>query len=99
MEREMTPDEIADFQRDGACVLRGVFKDWVEVMAAGVARNMAEPGPYASENAVAEGRFFDDYCNWTRIAEYESVIRHSPAAQIAAQAMGSQTAQFFHDHL
>ena len=36
--------EIAGFQRDGACVLRGPFADWVDVMAAGVARNIAEPG-------------------------------------------------------
>ena len=91
--------DIADFQRDGACVLRGVFADWVDVMAAGVARNMAGPGPYASENAVTEGRFFDDYCNWTRIPEYERIVRESPAAAIAATAMQSRTAQFFHDHL
>ena len=37
--------DIADFQRDGACVLGGPFADWVGVMAAGVARNMAKPGP------------------------------------------------------
>ena len=95
----ITAENIADFQRDGACVLRGAFADWVDVMADGVARNMAEPGPYASENAVTEGRFFDDYCNWTRIPEYERVVRDSPAAAIAAQVMQSQTAQFFHDHL
>jgi len=95
----ITEAQIADFQRDGVCVLRGVFADWVDVMAAGVARNMAEPGPYASENAVSAGRFFDDYCNWTRIPEYERIVRDSPAATLAAQIMQSDTAQFFHDHL
>lgn len=91
--------DIEDFQRDGAIVLRGVFADWVDVMAAGIARNMAEPGPYASENAVTEGRFFDDYCNWTRIPEFERVIRESPAAELAARVMRSDTAQIFHDHV
>lgn len=95
----MTPDEVAAFQSDGAAVVRGVFADWIDVMAAGVAKNMAEPGPYASENAVSEGRFFDDYCNWSRIAAFERVVRESPAAELAATAMQSQTAQFFHDHV
>ncbi len=91
--------EIQAFQNDGAVVVRGVFADWVEVMAAGVERNMAQPGPYGSENAVSEGRFFDDYCNWQRIAEFEEVIRHSPAAELAAKSMRSTTAQIFHDHV
>ena len=95
----MTADDIEAFQRDGAVVVRGVFTGWVDTMAEGVARNMAEPGPYASENAVSEGRFFDDYCNWSRIPEFERVLRESPAAELAAQAMQSKTAQFFHDHV
>jgi len=95
----MNADQIAAFQRDGAVVLRGIFTDWVDVMAAGIARNVDEPGPYASENAVTEGRFFDDYCNWSRIPEFEQAVRKSPAAQLAAIAMQSKTAQFFHDHV
>ncbi len=95
----ITEAEIETFQRDGAVVVRGVLSDWIEVMAEGVARNMADPGPYASENAVTEGRFFDDYCNWSRIPEFEAVIRKSPAAELAARAMRSATAQIFHDHV
>jgi ectoine hydroxylase-related dioxygenase (phytanoyl-CoA dioxygenase family) len=62
---------------------------------------MENPSEYASENAVSEGqgRFFDDYCNWTRIPEFERIVRESPASEIAAAAMMSQTAQFFHDHV
>lgn len=95
----MTPEEVERYQQDGVICLRGVFAGWVDVIAAGIARNMAEPGEYASENAVTEGRFFDDYCNWTRIPEIERVVRESPAAAIAAAAMRSERAQFFHDHV
>jgi len=95
----ITETEIQSFQRHGAVVVRDVFKDWIDVMAAGVARNMAEPGPYASENSVSQGRFFDDYCNWARIPEFERIVIESPAAELAALAMRSQTAQFFHDHV
>lgn len=95
----LTDEQVADFQRDGAVLVKGAFADWVDVIAAGIDRNMAEPSEYASENAVSEGRFFDDYCNWTRIPEFERIVRESPAAEIARAAMGSGSAQFFHDHV
>ena len=62
---------------------------------------MAEPGPYAAENLKEgeSGRFFDDYCNWTRIPEFEDVIRNSPAAAVAADLMNSDAVQVFHDHV
>lgn len=91
--------QIADFQRDGVVKVEGLLTDWVDLMAAGVARNLANPGEYASENDVAEGRFFDDYCNWTRIPEFEEIIRQSPAAELAATIMQSDTAQIYHDHV
>ena len=91
--------QIADFQRDGVVKVEGLFADWVGVMTAGVARNLADPSEYASENEVAKGRFFDDYCNWQRIPEFEQAIRDSPAAELAATVMQSGTAQFYHDHV
>lgn len=95
----ITKQQIETFQRDGAVMLPGILSDWVDDIQAGIQRNMAEPGEYASENAVSEGRFFDDYVNWTRIPEFERIVRDSPVAEIAASAMQSQTAQFFHDHV
>ena len=97
----VSPAQIEVFQRDGVVLIRGLFADYVESLRAGVARNMAEPGEYASENLKPgeSGRFFDDYCNWKRIAEFETVIRQSPAAEVAADLMRSNTAQLFHDHV
>jgi ectoine hydroxylase-related dioxygenase (phytanoyl-CoA dioxygenase family) len=95
----ITDKQIKDFQRDGVLYLPAVFTGWVDEMRIGVARNMQEPGEYASENAVTEGRFFDDYCNWNRIPEFERLIRESPMAEIAAKVMQSETAQIFHDHV
>ncbi|MBZ0128469.1 MAG: phytanoyl-CoA dioxygenase family protein [Rhodobacteraceae bacterium] len=95
----ITAQQIEDFQRDGAVMVPGVLTGWMELLRDGIERNMAEPSQYASENAVTEGRFFDDYVNWTRIPEFERIIRESPVAEVAARAMRSQTAQFFHDHV
>lgn len=93
--------DIDTFQQDGAVCLRGVLTDWIDTIAAGIERNLQEPGEFASENAPAgdAGRFFDDYCNWHRIPEFERVVRESPVANLAASAMRSQSAQFFHDHV
>jgi len=101
MEDIVSERAIADYRRDGAVCLRGVFADWVDVIAAGIERNLREPGPYAAESVASgeAGSFFDDYCNWQRIAEFRQLIECSPAAEVAARIMGSQTAQFFHDHV
>lgn len=97
----ISQQQINTFQQDGVLLLKDIVTDWVDVIAAGIERNMAEPGEYASENAIpdGQGRFFDDYCNWTRIPEYQRLIRESPIAKLAAKVMRSGSAQFFHDHL
>ena len=38
-------DDVAAYARDGAVLIRGLWRDWVDVIAAGIARNMADPGP------------------------------------------------------
>lgn len=97
----VSPADIQAFQGDGVAVIRGLFKDQVEILRQGVERNMAEPGPYAAENLKPGegGRFFDDYCNWQRIPEFQDALNSSDAAEVAAALMGSQTVQLFHDHV
>ena len=101
VEEPVSAAQVAEFERDGAVLLRGLFAPWVETLRAGVARNMAEPGPYAAENLKPgeSGRFFDDYCNWTRIPEFEAVIRDPRIAAAAAALMRSRRVQMFHDHV
>ena len=98
---QITKEMIDTYQREGVVLIKGLWADWVDVIRKGVERNMAEPGPYAAENLKPGegGRFFDDYCNWERIPEFADVIRNSAAAEVAAQLMGSDTVQMFHDHV
>ncbi|TEX52339.1 MAG: phytanoyl-CoA dioxygenase, partial [Actinomycetales bacterium mxb001] len=82
--------DIQAYARDGAVVLRGIFTpEQVELVRAGVTRNLAEPGPLAAvaSDESDAGRFIEDFCNWQRIPEYEEFIRTSPAADIARQLM------------
>lgn len=89
------------YARHGAICLRGAFKPWVEILREGIERNRASPGPYFAENVTnaAQGSFWDDYCNWTRIPEFRQFLEESDMARLAAEAMGSWTAQLFHDHV
>lgn len=93
--------QVTEFERDGVALIRGLFAPWVDTLRAGVERNMAEPGPCAAENLKPgeNGRFFDDYCNWTRIPEFERVIRDPRIAAAAAALMRSRSVQMFHDHV
>jgi ectoine hydroxylase-related dioxygenase (phytanoyl-CoA dioxygenase family) len=94
--------DITAYRDDGAIVVRRAFGDWIERLRAGVERNMREPGPYATENVnpgEGKGRFFDDYCNWQRIPEFEDFVRHSPAGRIAGEVLRSRDVQMFHDHI
>ncbi len=97
----LTQAHVDAYQTDGVVLIKGLFADHVDTLRAGVERNMTDPGPYAAENLKDgdTGRFFDDYCNWTRIDEFADVIRTSPVAEVAADLMQSKRVQMFHDHV
>ena len=82
------------FEKNGAILLKDAFKEWVPKIIAGIERNLSSPSKYANENNVDSGRFFDDYCNWKVINEFQDFIFNSNAAKIAAEVMNSKTAQF-----
>jgi ectoine hydroxylase-related dioxygenase (phytanoyl-CoA dioxygenase family) len=97
----VTAKMVADYQRDGAVLIKGIWADWVEDLRKGIARNMADPSPgvMATLKPGEMGSFFDDYCNWHRIPEFEKVIRQSDVAGVAGELMGSARVQLFHDHV
>ena len=39
--------DIDAYQRDGVVLIKGLFRDYVELLREGVERNLREPGPYA----------------------------------------------------
>jgi ectoine hydroxylase-related dioxygenase (phytanoyl-CoA dioxygenase family) len=92
---------VRNFQTEGVVVLRGVFADWVETLRAGAEEVMRNPSALERTYRPQDGSapFFQDFCNWQRIAEFRSFVFESPAASIAAQLMRSRTVRFFHDHL
>ena len=98
----LSPSVIHDYQRDGAVVIRGAL-DASELaqLERGIEANLAAPGPLAAVASAADdpGRFFEDFCNWQRIPEYEHIMRHSALPSISAQLMQSRRVRLYHDHL
>jgi ectoine hydroxylase-related dioxygenase (phytanoyl-CoA dioxygenase family) len=95
-------ETIADFNRDGAVVIRGALTAAeLLLLTQGIEANLAAPGALACVASAPSdpGRFFEDFCNWQRIQEYEQLLRHSALPRIAAALMQSQTARIYHDHL
>lgn len=92
--------DIQRFRQDGVVVLRGVFAPWVETLRRGVEINMTSPGPFVRDyHDDGGGRFFGDFCNWSRIAEYRAFIFDSPAADIAGRLMSATQVRLFHEHV
>ena len=93
----VTDDIVADFQKNGVVVLRQAFGEWVEPLRAGVDALMAAPSPLERTVRPTDGSapFFQDLCNWQRIAPFREFVMQSPAARIAARLMQSKTARFF----
>ena len=90
---------VTAFRRDGAVCLRGLFRDWIDILARGIERNMAAPSEDVRIYDGGAGRFFGDYCNWQRIPEYRQFVFESPAARVARILMGSRSVRLFHEHV
>jgi ectoine hydroxylase-related dioxygenase (phytanoyl-CoA dioxygenase family) len=93
-------DRLAEaFARDGAVPIRGLLSaEQVETLRRGIERNRADPSPLAQGHG-ADRTFFEDFCNWERIGEYEQAIREAGLGPLAAELMGSDSARLFHDHV
>jgi ectoine hydroxylase-related dioxygenase (phytanoyl-CoA dioxygenase family) len=93
--------QVQSFEKDGVVLIKGVFKDWVETLRSGIDSNMQSPGPYGKNYTKegAGGQFFGDYCNWQRIGEYRDFLFNSPAAQVCAELVQSETVKIFHEHV
>ena len=98
----VTETQIEHFEQDGVICLRNVFDTaWLEVLARGVERNFDDPGPDHTvyTEAGKPGGFYDDYCNWRRIPEYQEFLSQSPAAEIAGRLTRSNSARIYHEHV
>jgi ectoine hydroxylase-related dioxygenase (phytanoyl-CoA dioxygenase family) len=98
----MTLDEIVcAYKEQGVVLLPGIFADWVPHLADGIEKHLSDPGPNACEHVPPgeDGRFFEDYLNWDRVAQYRSFVFESGVGMWGARLMQSINCQLFADHV
>ena len=92
----LSDKQIKDYQDDGVIIIKEIFKEWIEPLRKGLQKVLDNPSKHGRENVDKnQGRFFEDYCNWKRIEEFEDCIFNSAGARIVAEATNSKSSQIF----
>lgn len=102
MERILTRDEIATYERDGVICVRNILTpEWINKMTSVVDAQLAAPSRWvndANPNANRNRLFTDRYL-WRENPEIRNFVFESGIAAIAGQAMQSSVARFYFDHM
>ena len=99
---QLPESTAADYQRDGAVVLRGVLSaEQVALLSQGIEHNLAHLSPLAQVASKGDdpGKFTEDFCTWQSNPAYESILRHSALPTVARALMHSHSVRIYHDHL
>ena len=99
---ETTTAQLAtSFWEDGVVVARGVLSEsWVALVAAGIERNLRNPGPNGHRHFAGTPRaFFDDYCNYEAVPEYRMLTEWSPLAPLVAAVLDTERLWLFYDQI
>jgi len=98
----VTPELVDTFARDGAVCLRQLLTpDEVALLRAGIDANLAAPSERAKIASRPDdpGRFFEDFCNWQAIPQFQRFVTEAPVALAAQRLMDSPSVRLYHDHV
>ena len=102
MDYVVSEEEREACLRDGAVPLRQVVSDeWLDVIAAGVERDICEPGPfchgYVPDNGI--GKFHGNIRIWETDSEMARFCTEGPLVSLATQFFQSSKLNLFYDQL
>lgn len=98
----MTNEELATaYWRDGVAVARGLLDEsWMALVAAGIERNLRNPGPNGHHHFAGTPRsFLDDHCNYEAIPEYRMLTEWSPLVATVAAVLDTERLWLFYDQI
>lgn len=102
MQMNLSDAQIQAYQRDGVIrIEQAVNRSWIDRLNAVVESQLNNPSKWANDaNPDARtNRMFTDRYQWQKNEEIRAYIFESGVAGIAAQAMQSEKARFYFDHL
>lgn len=98
--RDLTSDEIADYQRDGVIVARGLVGDALfSSIEKAVSAVMENPTPIAALFSDPTSGFHMEAGLFVTDEDIRRAVYHSPLATLAQQLMGSEKIHFFYDQM
>lgn len=98
--RNLGPDEIEAYDRDGVICARGLFPEaWVERMAQAVDRVVDCPTFMGKVVSMQEEGFSGDLFLWKTDDDFRDWVFESPAAHVAGQVLRSKRVRHFYDQL
>ena len=96
-----TEAERDAFRRDGVAVLRSKFSpDWVSMLGDGIDADLANP----TENLTRHTKdpdapaYLEDFWAWNKIPQFETFVRNSPCAPIAAELLDAPSVNLVMDN-
>lgn len=92
---ELSPSDVAAFQRDGVICVRGAIPgSWIDRMAQAVERTIVRPTPIGAAISMPQKGFTNDIFMWLADPEYRAFVFESPAVHLAHRVMGSDGVRF-----
>jgi ectoine hydroxylase-related dioxygenase (phytanoyl-CoA dioxygenase family) len=97
----VTPDLVEQWERDGALWIPGLLSPaWLALIAQGIQRNLTSPGPNAETRYAGQpGEFYDDFCNYPAIPEYQRLLEDSPLVDVIAKLLNTERLWLFYDQI
>ena len=100
--RKLSEEEVVSFRTNGVVKVSGaVDPSWIPELLAVADGQLTKPSKWVNDvNAGAsENRLFTDRYLWRHNDVIHRFVHDSGCARLAAQAMGSNSARFYFDHL
>ena len=100
--RQLSEHEVAQFRSEGVVKVPAcIDASWVGLLREVADQQLQAPSPWVNDvNAGAsENRLFTDRYLWRHNDVIHRFVHDSGCARLAAQAMGSNSARFYFDHL
>tara|TARA_R110002110_G_scaffold413729_1_gene641626 strand:+ start:116429 stop:117271 length:843 start_codon:yes stop_codon:yes gene_type:complete len=102
-QRSLSDKEIQQYEEHGVVLVRqAVDEKWIDALTTVVNQQLSAPGTWANDSkspASKIDRMFTDRYLWRENSTINDFIYNSGCAQLAAQAMGSNSSRFYFDHL
>lgn len=101
-QRDLTTDEVAQYQQDGVVLVKNAVDPvWVERLLALGHRQLEKPSALSNDSkpSAEKGRMLTDRYLWRTNEDIYNFVQQAGCARMAAQAMQSNSARFYFDHL